>query len=729
MNAKDKIRQEEPDAGSRPSSIEQRASSIEIRGVFVHWQGRRCLKVVALTVVAAFFGQGLIWADQVPYENINNTNSDYNNTNSGYEGNSVGGEYNNNNTSVSFNLPYQYNNFSLTPIKPILGGKFEPPIHRFQITIPKNFININNIVANNASLYPNRNSTVVGPKWITPPSHNSIGPTYNFDNSFSSKVTESGYNNSFPEVTNSVMSTTSPNPDNQIYYNEKQQPAMSSHSNSDYSAGNDGPLIHNYTIDEAGPKWITPASSNSIAPTYTFDNSFSSKVTDFEMTSWENFTTTVGIGFTDSERAREYEQCVDRPLTWAERPLFSSDHGKSIIAGGRDFGWTLTGYLTNDILHPYPWADKEKISELNKGMIGLDAEEKKTYIKAHAEEYREAEAISIFAPGVGEVLVDKLPESSTEVDYYPLGDLEQRNYRKTTDLLADVYLSLPLYPENASVSKEDAPKHQFGSRIGANFGTAGRISPTVFVTAEHCVHNVVGNLKLSPQFEGGRRSFKAWVVEKDAISDTAILRTYYPDHSNLYLQPGDVLPVIPIVSDDSLRPGTEVFRLWAADTHGVIPDGARPVWGVEPSDKNSRRIDIEDYLTEIGRIEFYPSLPGGPSRTILYKYGHIPNYSIKDCGFSDPVNKPGFIEKQQLVTISGFTGQSGSPVFTTTSTGEDVKLLLGGVASQSVAGMFDFGGREFFPQRMSSMPAAKYIRQLLNVSSAGFSLSDVSPSK
>lgn len=93
-------------------------------------------------------------------------------------------------------------------------------------------------------------------------------------------------------------------------------------------------------------------------------------------------------------------------LNWFERPYFSSKLGSSLFNQGANYGSTVSGWLTNDILHP--WADKVEIAKLNKGLIGLSPIERTQYIKTNAAKYRKAGAVSIFSGGgEGEIVVDE----------------------------------------------------------------------------------------------------------------------------------------------------------------------------------------------------------------------------------------------------------------------------------------------------------------------------------
>ena len=111
-----------------------------------------------------------------------------------------------------------------------------------------------------------------------------------------------------------------------------------------------------------------------------------------------------------------------------------------------------------------------------------------------------------------------------------------------------------MYQENASVNEKDAHKHQFILSSG-DLGTAGRISPTVFVTVEHCVdgglfvpgddsEKIILNAEFGTPFTDTEdviglgpwrlgESRDAWVEQRDPITDIAILRA---DDAGLALQ-------------------------------------------------------------------------------------------------------------------------------------------------------------------------------------------------
>ncbi|MFH1519351.1 MAG: hypothetical protein ABIE75_02130, partial [Candidatus Omnitrophota bacterium] len=89
----------------------------------------------------------------------------------------------------------------------------------------------------------------------------------------------------------------------------------------------------------------------------------SGSVGNFKLTTMEKFNNAVGIGFTDTNRAKQYQAWVGRELTWAERPIGSSAYGQSLVASweGRNFGTTVTGVVTNDWWHKEPSLEKTNL--------------------------------------------------------------------------------------------------------------------------------------------------------------------------------------------------------------------------------------------------------------------------------------------------------------------------------------------------------------------------------
>jgi len=107
------------------------------------------------------------------------------------------------------------------------------------------------------------------------------------------------------------------------------------------------------------------------------------------------------------------------------RPYKSSEDGLA----GPATGWTMSGASFNDAVHP--WADKDRVADLNTKYVSLAAFEeakkngvttdynswRRQQIDAHAQEYKDAGAISIF-DGQIERVVDKTVASGAEAVFY-----------------------------------------------------------------------------------------------------------------------------------------------------------------------------------------------------------------------------------------------------------------------------------------------------------------------
>lgn len=122
---------------------------------------------------------------------------------------------------------------------------------------------------------------------------------------------------------------------------------------------------------------------------------------------WFDVGTLSGVIYTKPEHARQYKVDTGRNPAYLWRPYFSSDDGLSVVSPGRNFGPTITGFLTNDILHRN--ADTSEIARLNKGMEDLPMRERWGYIVKNQEAYREAGAVSISLrkhPKVNEIQID-----------------------------------------------------------------------------------------------------------------------------------------------------------------------------------------------------------------------------------------------------------------------------------------------------------------------------------
>ncbi|MDD5246715.1 MAG: hypothetical protein PHS09_04925, partial [Candidatus Omnitrophica bacterium] len=123
-------------------------------------------------------------------------------------------------------------------------------------------------------------------------------------------------------------------------------------------------------------------------------------------------------------------------LSYWETPWFSSPLGLSNFNLGGNYGWTLTGYLTNDVLHP--WANPEKIAALNNKLLSFDSYyeylvgqetnmqpvlEYTAWKQAQLsnpkimEQYRAAGAISIF-DGASERMIDASVKDNAPARYY-----------------------------------------------------------------------------------------------------------------------------------------------------------------------------------------------------------------------------------------------------------------------------------------------------------------------
>ncbi|MDD2752715.1 MAG: cysteine peptidase family C39 domain-containing protein, partial [Candidatus Omnitrophica bacterium] len=94
--------------------------------------------------------------------------------------------------------------------------------------------------------------------------------------------------------------------------------------------------------------------------------------------------------FSYSDEQAAARQATGEEIAWINRPWFSSDLGLSDLNQGANYGYTFTGYLTNDIFHQ--GADKERVQQLNRGLIGLTPVERRQYLEQHKDEYAAAGA-------------------------------------------------------------------------------------------------------------------------------------------------------------------------------------------------------------------------------------------------------------------------------------------------------------------------------------------------
>ena len=172
-------------------------------------------------------------------------------------------------------------------------------------------------------------------------------------------------------------------------------------------------------------------------------------------------------------------------------------------------------------------------------------------------------------------------------------------------------------------------------------------------------------------------------------------------------------PLIPIVGNDSLKPDTAVFRVEEAET-SAFPGGTPPsefLLGVEPTGKlePSRK----EEMIVMGYKDF-------PVSGVMHRYGYISDCPVTEMVRGAQGGELYDYESHQLMTIASYKGQSGSPVFTTTSTGEDAKLLLGGVVStvfpQLRLKYYLEEGKEIY-QITTSTPEPRFIRRLLRPNS------------
>ena len=198
-------------------------------------------------------------------------------------------------------------------------------------------------------------------------------------------------------------------------------------------------------------------------------------------------------------------------------------------------------------------ADKAVITELNKGMSDLSGAEKKAYINEHAEEYKQVGAISIFAGGgYGEVLVDKLPEPATKVDYAVYGDYDtKRHYFENSPLTRDLAL-MPNFLENATIDtgdvKDYTKEYIAGIPEKEDFvgfvkpGSAVEISPGVFSTVRHVVAGENHNPGDRIQLDG-----KYFTIDKIVTADNDItVFTTKENPAATNLEPLQSIPVIPL---------------------------------------------------------------------------------------------------------------------------------------------------------------------------------------
>ena len=138
-----------------------------------------------------------------------------------------------------------------------------------------------------------------------------------------------------------------------------------------------------------------------------------------------------GIAYTSPKLAQEWRirHNGENP-SYLWRPYFSSNEGISTVAKGRDFGTTVTGFLTNDILHKN--ANKQEIIRLNRGMEDLPYEKRTEYIINHRADYKRAGALAISLwrdpeRGAEEMVIDRNVYNDnfpSQAEYYE-GNLNQ----------------------------------------------------------------------------------------------------------------------------------------------------------------------------------------------------------------------------------------------------------------------------------------------------------------
>jgi len=149
-----------------------------------------------------------------------------------------------------------------------------------------------------------------------------------------------------------------------------------------------------------------------------------------------------------------------------------------------------------DIVHI--GADDQRIVDLNEGLDGLSAEERPDYIKDHAQEYKDAGGISIFAGGGhGEIIVDANGiNNPPETVAYHQGNLKEAGQNPTyAGSMDDALLTMTLYPENYTkvddISDIVQPFSGVFSDSAYDAGTASLIAKAgkheVYLTAAHCM--------------------------------------------------------------------------------------------------------------------------------------------------------------------------------------------------------------------------------------------------
>ncbi|MDD5595887.1 MAG: hypothetical protein PHY94_06570 [Candidatus Omnitrophica bacterium] len=227
-------------------------------------------------------------------------------------------------------------------------------------------------------------------------------------------------------------------------------------------------------------------------------------------------------------------------------------------------------------------ADKAAIQKLNQGMQGLTGEQRQNYIKEHTEEYKQAGAISVFSgSGYGEVLVDKLPDPTTKVDYAVYGQYNKKGrYIADSPLTRDLVLST-YFCQNADVSTADIKKYtklyQNALPPGSSFGFVGdgsavEIAPGVYSTGKHVVeidkHDSGDKIQLN-----GRELTIDKIVTAD--NDIAVFTTRENPTAS-QLKPGDSIPVIPF-DITPVKKGDSLY-FYGRDSKGAKP-GDREVVG------------------------------------------------------------------------------------------------------------------------------------------------------
>ncbi|MBF0486226.1 MAG: hypothetical protein HQL16_06915, partial [Candidatus Omnitrophica bacterium] len=175
-----------------------------------------------------------------------------------------------------------------------------------------------------------------------------------------------------------------------------------------------------------------------------------------------------------SNEQAAYLQGKGQDLSYVERPWFSSNLGLSEANQGANYGWTMSGYLTNDVLHP--WADKTAIAQLNQGLVGLSPAGRTEYIEQNKDAYIKAGAISIYN-GNAETMVDNAVKQGDAANFY------YKNYTGTQAGLQTGYQTntfTGLTDWNNAQNNVAAWQNQLPagvSYVGPNYKPDGEVAP------------------------------------------------------------------------------------------------------------------------------------------------------------------------------------------------------------------------------------------------------------